>query len=403
MRSKTHISVIAFIFSCISYGIAFLQFILRFESFHLPDRWLNQTVVLICLSLLTSVFLFFFQKKDIITFFLIILRLGIILVVGYPLGDNINVELTLLTSLIFDIGAYTKTAINIPISLSAISIVLLTQTKGYAWKTIISKVSLGNLLYMGFYPITIMIMISLMKYYQKVARDLKKIKDQLVKGSSKLVETNLQLQKYVLSKEDKAILKERKRLSREIHDIIGHTLMSIILMMKAAIGLADKKDSQLYTFLLHTKEQAQKGLNETRRALRVLRSTEIPKIPLITALNRLSKAFQETHIKIQIQYGNAPWSFSDRIDSIIYRVVQEGITNSVRHGDAKKIDIFLWYDKDVIQITINDDGKGCDNFSPGIGLSGIQERLNEFNGYYVTKSSYAGFKLHVYLPLKKQD
>ena len=256
---------------------------------------------------------------------------------------------------------------------------------------------------MGSYPLIIMFLIRLLKYHQEVAENRKDFIEQLKNGSSQLVETNIQLQEYVLLKEDQAIFAERKRLSREIHDIIGHTLMSIILMMKAATRLSDEKKGQLHDFLLKTKDQAQKGLNETRRALRILRSTGTPKLTLVTAMNRIAKAFQATHIKIRIHYGNIPWSFNEQIDLIIYRAVQEGITNSLRHGNAQKIDIFFWYDNGIIQVTINDDGVGCEVFSFGIGLNGIRERLDEFNGYFEAKNTYEGFQLKLCIPWMQGD
>ncbi len=395
-KSDFHL-VVALAYSIISHGIAFLQFTLRFRSFELPERWYGNAAFLLALSLACSAVLFF-RRRQLERAFLLFVRFALLLLIGYPLGDYVGVELTLLAALVLEITAYYATLPGLLLSAVVIGVVLSNQVAVDVWERHAPEVSLENLLFMGAYPLVITALGLLLKHHRKVAEDRRLLIEQLKTASTRLVDTNIQLQEYVILRQEQTILLERKRISREIHDIIGHTLMSIIMMMKAALNLAGRDGAQVREFLEHTREQAEKGLAETRRAVRILRSATVPGVTLVEAVSRLVKAFQGTHLSIRVEFGNIPWSFGERTDAVIYRVVQEGITNAIRHGDAKRIDILFWQVDGEVSLTIRDDGAGVGELVEGVGLNGIRERLEALHGHLEAGNIPEGFELRTTIP-----
>ena len=116
-------------------------------------------------------------------------------------------------------------------------------------------------------------------------------------------------------------------------------------------------------------------------------------------INRLVNAFNNTHISIKADYRNIPQSFTESLDHVLNRIVQEGITNAIKHGNANRIDISFWLDdKQMIQLAIEDNGSGCDELTEGIGLKGMRERIGEAGGWVETKNIRSGFLLLAGIP-----
>ncbi len=94
-----------------------------------------------------------------------------------------------------------------------------------------------------------------------------------------------------------------------------------------------------------------------------------------------------------------PWSLGESIDSTIYRIVQEGITNAIRHGNASEIAIHLSSDGSKVAVTISDNGSGAGEIKEGIGLAGIRERLASVRGGLSAGNRAGGFQLYAWVPL----
>ena len=390
---------IGIIISVSLHVVAILQFIFQFNLLNLPMEWLYEALCLMVLSLIFSIIVFYVYENKEITFILFLLRFTLILIISYPLGDHLNIRLIFLTSLVFEIIIYTdKTDILFPIAIVLLSLFLPTDV--YVWSIKIKKLSVSNKMYACTYIVIIIILTKLLKYYQRTMLYYRHYIDQFKRTSSSLAKTNLRLQDYIILEESKIVNDERKRLTRDIHDIIGHTLISIILSMKAAIRLAGNKNERLNEFILQAKEQAQNGLNEMRRSLEILKLSKPVELTLVMGINKLVKAFEKTHIKITVRYGEFPYNFNEKVNSILYRIVQEGITNAIYHGNAYLINISLSYNNDIIKVSVSDNGNSCKKIIPGLGLQGIKERIKEYNGYIETHNAYSGFTLRVSIPFK---
>ncbi|MEW6565483.1 MAG: sensor histidine kinase [Spirochaetota bacterium] len=217
----------------------------------------------------------------------------------------------------------------------------------------------------------------------------------------RLSEFNQDLQRYARTADEEAITRERNRISREIHDISGYIFTNIIALMDAAISMGGRDPSALAELHTTVRVQAKEGLQETRRALRELRSSDTHRERGIAAIYKIKTVFERvTGIQVSIEAGNMPPSFGDEIDMAVYRVVQEALTNAMRHGRASHVWVQFWIVDDTLELSVQDDGLGAKDIVKGIGLSGMEERIKHLGGTIKAGNApEGGFKVVVHIPL----
>lgn len=232
--------------------------------------------------------------------------------------------------------------------------------------------------------------------------DLKAQIDRLGRTVSALSEANLGFQDYASSVRKQSQDEERKRVTREIHDIVGYTLMNLQMMMEAAIDMSSKPGDGLRGLLAKARDQAQLGLMETRRVMRSLRALVVPEETVTRRLLNLARLFENaTGVRVEFNVGNCPESLGAAQHEALYRMVQEGLTNAFRHGAATEVIVNLWAIDDVLRVAINDNGNGAKEITPGIGLTGMVERLGPLGGTLKTDSTQFGFRVTAEIPLKR--
>jgi signal transduction histidine kinase len=389
----------AILFSAASHIVAFLQFSISFASLQLPERWFLQFAILVGASFACALLQFLLRRSEVVQAVLLFVRLLVLFIATYPLGNSTTVRTTLVASFVFETMIYYAMPASMIGSLALIAASLFLRTTGPAWDRQVATVSLDSLLFTGFYPLIIMVLGAFLKNARQLAADRKTLIEQLRQASTSLVKTNIQLQEHVVRGEEQAKLLERARISRELHDTIGYTLMNIIATMKASLELSRSDTDRMREFMTKGIEQAQKGLMETREALRTLRAAVPQPLSLIETVDRLVNAFKDTHISLSAHYSNMPWSLGEEIDSTIYRIVQEGITNAIRHGNASEIAVNLSFDGKRIGVAVRDNGIGAGEITEGIGMAGIRERLTRVAGELSVENSAAGFVLYARIPV----
>lgn len=218
-------------------------------------------------------------------------------------------------------------------------------------------------------------------------------------SENKLMKTNEELELYANSIKELSILKERNRISREIHDSIGHSLSTIIIQLGAIERIA-KKDGEAATKMAsNLREFSKNGLEEIRKALRELKPKEFKEYETVLTLERLIKEFSKlTGIEVKLGFSKSKFNIDEEVSLVLYRAVQEFLSNSARHGKASKISIFIHFDiKDLI-VTMKDNGIGCNVIKPGLGLTSISERVKELGGDFNFESKEGkGFLFRVVL------
>jgi signal transduction histidine kinase len=390
----------ALLFSTVSHVVAFLQFAASFSTLGLPARWYVQFGLLVGGSLACATLQFALYRRDIAQTMLVLLRLLFLFIATYPLGNAMNVRATLVASFVFEAMIYYPVPWALVSSLALVAASVFLHNGVSVWNAQSTAASLDTLLFLGFYPLAVMFLGLLLKNAQRLASERKRLIEQLRQASTSLVETNIRLQEHVVRGEEQAKLLERGRISRELHDTVGYALMNIIVTMKASLELSHRDGERMREFMAKGIEQAQKGLADTRGALRELRAVAAQPLSLIASVDRLAGAFKDTHIAVAAHYSNMPWSFTEEIDATIYRIVQEGITNAIRHGNATKIDINLSLDGSRIGVAVLDNGSGTAEITEGIGMAGIRERLAQLGGGLSAGNSAGGFLLSAWLPFR---
>ncbi len=268
------------------------------------------------------------------------------------------------------------------------------------------------LLLIDFSPI-IFIITSLSLYFSHTTDKVESIVSDYRMMRDNLKEDTLYLKKYneqlTLDREKNiriAILTERNRIAREIHDSIGHSISSSILQVKAIKIIADKKVEEPLDQLKAIKIIADKkveepldqlqgtlsnGMNDIRKSLQGLRDESMD---LKTRIENLID--EMPHMDIEFIYNiDEEIDYSLKFD--ILSIVKEAMTNTVKHSDATKMKISLIQQPKFYTLIITDNGKGKPSFNQkGIGLDYIGETANKYNGNFNYKYDN-GFKIHVTL------
>ncbi len=219
-------------------------------------------------------------------------------------------------------------------------------------------------------------------------------------ANEELQQANIQLQKYADMKEKMGQTKERNRLAREIHDTLGHTLTGISAGIDACIAMIeiapDKTKSQLEVISGVTRE----GIQEIRRSVSQLRPDALERLSLESAIQKLVKdtnTLAKTKVTFDCQVR--PLYFGEDEEKAIYRVIQESLTNAMRHGQAAQVEIRMWRRDGDVRLTIQDNGVGCEKIRPGFGTEHIKERIALLNGTVVFDGSH-GFLVDATIPIR---
>ncbi len=217
----------------------------------------------------------------------------------------------------------------------------------------------------------------------------------------RLSEFNQDLQRYARVADEEAITKERNRISREIHDISGYIFTNLVALMDAAISMGGRDAERLAELHAAARAQAKEGLQETRRALRALRASDAHRERGIAAIFKIKTVFERvTGIEVAVEAGNMPPSFGDEIDLAVYRIVQEALTNAMRHGRATRVTVQFWIEDGSLELCVQDDGLGAKEIAKGIGLTGMEERVGKLGGTVSAENAVeGGFRLRVRIPL----
>ena len=193
---------------------------------------------------------------------------------------------------------------------------------------------------------------------------------------------------------------ERRRLSRELHDETGQALTSILLGLK---GIEDAQGTDRFlAALADLRALAVATLQDVRRLAVELRPKALDDFGLVPALERLTSTFAEqTGIDAQLESQLPDDRLPSEIETVLYRVVQEALTNVVKHARARHVSVLLHARPGRVAVVIEDDGRGLaegDGTGDGIGLVGMRERVALVGGRLELESSANGTTIVVEVP-----
>jgi signal transduction histidine kinase len=200
-----------------------------------------------------------------------------------------------------------------------------------------------------------------------------------------------------------AVADERARIARELHDVIAHSL-SVIVVQAAAerrvLGQEHATTKEVLGSIEHTGRQA---LVELRRLLGVIRKTDdrptLQPQPTLAHLDELLAQVREAGLAVQLQTKGEPVPLPPGVDLSAYRIVQEALTNVLKHADASHAEVLVGYHPGELELEVSDDGHGPTNGSGGgHGLVGMRERVALYGGALEAgRRDGGGYRLHARL------
>lgn len=210
---------------------------------------------------------------------------------------------------------------------------------------------------------------------------------------------NKKMQKYVIVTEKFGEKNERKRLARELHDTIGHALAGMAVGVDACITMIDKNPQLAKAQLKIISKAIRKGMKDVRNSLNKMRPDFLQQYRLKEAIEKMKEEISNvTDLKINLNYQIDETGFDTKIEDILFRVIQESITNSIRHGLATVVDIDIYKENNLLCLKIKDNGKGCKAINYGFGLKQMVERVSQIRGD-INFYSENGFTTEIKIPL----
>lgn len=216
-------------------------------------------------------------------------------------------------------------------------------------------------------------------------------------------QVNHELENYAAVSEKIAEDKERKRLAREIHDTLGHALTGIAAGVDACIAMIDINPEATKKQLMVISKVVRQGIVDVRNSLNKLRPGVLEQYGFKGAIENMIEEFTSvSDLTISLDYRLDKVDFENTKEDILFRVIQESVTNAVRHGDATHIDISLYIEDNSLYLKIQDNGQGCEEIHYGFGLKQMKERLGMINGK-VAYDGHHGFLTIVTIPLQEGE
>jgi signal transduction histidine kinase len=189
---------------------------------------------------------------------------------------------------------------------------------------------------------------------------------------------------------------ERSRISRELHDSLGHHLTALSVQLELARRSPPERMSEPVT---RAHAVAKTALQEVRSVVSAMQSPE--SFDLLAALKAIAGGIPKPVVHIA---ASDAWRIDDReICHVVFRCVQEAITNSVKHADASNVWLEIDSDPDRIWVGVRDDGAAPASYSPGRGIAGIRDRMSQIGGTVELRSEpRVGFAVKLTVPKTKE-
>ncbi len=228
-------------------------------------------------------------------------------------------------------------------------------------------------------------------------------------SQQRLQQANQELRASAHKIEKLAMDQERSRIARDIHDALGHSLTALNIQLESAVKLAEKDPERSQHFLKAAKRLGSQSLQDVRTSVAALQHDPLDGKSLETAIARLLQDLQNNAASMTITKNiQLSRPLPANLNAILYRIVQEGLTNIIKHAGATHVHLQLTDQQidraQTVTLTLEDDGKGFhpQQASTGFGLQSMRDRAEATNGTFSIVSPTAasrGTKIQVSLPV----
>lgn len=202
-----------------------------------------------------------------------------------------------------------------------------------------------------------------------------------------------------------AVAEERARLARELHDVVAHSVSVMVVQAGAAERVLDTNPAAVAGSLQNIQHVGRQTVVELRRLLGILKQGDPEALtspqPSLVALDDLVEQTTAAGLPVRLTVHGERAAVPASVDLSGYRIVQEGLTNALKHADATCAEVRVVYREDSVEVTVADNGKGAHDTGTwrGNGLIGVSERTAMFGGTFEASSRpEGGFALRAVLP-----
>src|SRR4051812_3493861 len=202
-----------------------------------------------------------------------------------------------------------------------------------------------------------------------------------------------------------AVAEERARIARELHDVVAHAMSVMVLQVGAVRHRLPVDLTEDAEALQGVERTGRSALTEMRRLLGAMRrddeEAELAPQPGLGALDTLLDRVRAAGLPVDLEIRGDPVALPEGLDLSAYRIVQEGLTNALKHAGAGRAAVLVGYEADDLRIEVRDDGRGADaGDGLGHGLAGVAERVKIYGGEMSAgRANGGGFLLRTRLPL----
>ena len=185
-----------------------------------------------------------------------------------------------------------------------------------------------------------------------------------------------------------AVVDERRRIAREMHDVVAHNVSVMVVQAGAARRVLETHPEKAHEAMTSIESTGRQALTEMRRLTGVLRRDDEPATRPQPGLDRLGKLIQKTReagLPVQVEIDGSPIALPQGVDLSAYRIIQEALTNTLKHAGPSSASVWIGFGPQRLELRITDNGRGAAsqmaNGQPaGHGLVGMRERVSLFGG-----------------------
>ena len=202
------------------------------------------------------------------------------------------------------------------------------------------------------------------------------------------------------SEAEQARVQERTRIARDIHDSVGHQLTALLMQLEMG-RLSAQSQPEIVEMLGVAKEIASHSLQETRKAVKALRAEEPNGIASVIHLIKNLETNNHLKVSFTTKNGVLNMTLSNEVNIVLYRTIQEALTNVMRHGKGKQVDITLDLIADrSLRLTMANESKSSRKIHEGFGLSALRERIEQIGRQMSIYQKESTFNLIGVFPLE---
>jgi len=323
-----------------------------------------QIVINIYLYACTIFFIFFtifkYNKKHVLV--VLVIEYFLILIYPYYEPHNILLEFIWIPQILFTLAVFIPHIISIflILLLGIPGSIFLSYGYNHGIKLIIGDISYDfHMLAFPFYFI-IAFLIDVLCLYFIISQNKEKYIKSLEVFNEHLNKINRSISNKIFRLENDTTIEERKRISKEVHDTAGYVFINLIMMLQAASAVFHKDTPKAESLIIDARNYAERGINEIRHILRDIRDYSPPRISIQNEIFNIGIAFNKTtDVKVNIDYGNWPFTFSENIDSFFLSFMQESLTNALKHGHASSVSVSCWKNDFYYAMSVRDNGIGA--------------------------------------------